>query len=380
MPDRRKITGTIVLAKAKHVLHASDAKRRYGQQWDSKLLEGVVIECTLEAKEGSSSTRRTTYITACYTTGETTKTKKLTLQMVTEKKADPLPSTPEAAINLQPPMMVIQEATNSTPTTVYEAPDVTTTPTNNTVEEDEEALLHNHINELSNTQDDCSPFSRLSTLSEEEKPVVINHEQKWFDDRLAISEDINGIVPTKTWGVKTLMDDVYHEGSHRGCDDLSRLDVFKMMFPPAQVSLILRETNNQLLLRHQKSMTRQELFKLFGSLILLTRFEFASRNDLWSTKPQSPYEHPAGFGRFLSRNRFKELTSALRFSHQPILQTGQQPAERYRWMLVDHFINNFNNHWYSKFIPSDLICVDELMVWSRRTLDQQRLTPLSGYR
>jgi Transposase IS4 len=111
----------------------------------------------------------------------------------------------------------------------------------------------------------------------------------------------------------------------------------------------------------KKELTRQELFKLFGSLILLTRFEFASRNDLWSIKPQSPYKHPASFGRFMSRNRFNELTSALRFSHQPAIRTGEEPAERYWWQLVDDFVNNFNNHRYSKFIPSELICVDESM-------------------
>jgi hypothetical protein len=367
MTDRRKIAGTIVLAKAKHVLHASDAKRRYGQQWEVKVLEGVVVECTMEAKEGSTSGRRTTYITACYTTGSTTKTKKLTLLMVQEKPSDPVPAPPEAAINQQQPLIVVAPTTvNTTPTAVL--PESTTIPTNNTVEDEE---FNDTINQIlvnnSHLQDDYSPFSRLSTYSEEETPVVTNHDQKWYDDRIAISDDINGVVPTKTWGIKTVLDDVYHEGSHRGCNDLSRMDVFKMMFPPAQMSLILRETNNQLLQRKLKLMTRQELFKLFGSLILLTRFEFASRNDLWSKKPQSPYEHAAGFGRFISRNRFNELTSALRFSHQPPIRQVHQPAERYRWMLVDDFVNNFNYHRYTKFIPSELICVDESMSrWYRQ--------------
>jgi hypothetical protein len=40
-------------------------------------------------------------------------------------------------------------------------------------------------------------------------------------------------------------------------------------------------------------MTRQELLKLMGVLILLTRLEFAASTHLWSNNPPSPYEFPA---------------------------------------------------------------------------------------
>jgi Transposase IS4 len=37
-------------------------------------------------------------------------------------------------------------------------------------------------------------------------------------------------------------------------------------------------------------------------------------------------------------------------------------SERYRWKLVDDFVENFNSHRISKLIPSELICVDESMI------------------
>ena len=36
-------------------------------------------------------------------------------------------------------------------------------------------------------------------------------------------------------------------------------------------------------------------------------------------------------------------------------------SERYRWLLVDNHIDNFNKYRARNFIPSDLICVDESM-------------------
>jgi Transposase IS4 len=146
---------------------------------------------------------------------------------------------------------------------------------------------------------------------------------------------------------------------------MSRLEIFLMMFPPAQLALILRETNIKLQQRNATIINRQELLKFFGCLILLTRFEFANRNDLWSTCPQSPYEFTAQFRRFFSRNRFNEIIACLRFSRQiippPNTDPSDTPSERIRWSLVDDFVTNFNQYRINRFIPSDSICVDESM-------------------
>ena len=49
----------------------------------------------------------------------------------------------------------------------------------------------------------------------------------------------------------------------------------------------------------------------------------------------------------------------MRFSAQPEEVPEGMSLERFRWMLVDGFIWNFNNHRATNLIPSDRICVDE---------------------
>jgi hypothetical protein len=108
-------------------------------------------------------------------------------------------------------------------------------------------------------------------------------------------------------------------------------------------------------------MTRQELLKLFCVLILITQYEFSSRSDLWMQTPQSPYDLAPKLGRLLSKNRFNELIASFRFSNQTIDRPEAMSSERYRWQLIDDFILHFNQHQTAKFIPSELICIDESM-------------------
>jgi hypothetical protein len=119
---------------------------------------------------------------------------------------------------------------------------------------------------------------------------------------MALSININGDVPAKSWGIKNVFNEVLHEG-HFADSNLSRLEVFKLILPPGQIVVILCETNMQLLLKNLATtqMKQQELLRLMGVLILLTQFEFAIQSNLWSQKPPSPYEFAAGFGYFFQQ-------------------------------------------------------------------------------
>ena len=104
------------------------------------------------------------------------------------------------------------------------------------------------------------------------------------------------------------------------------------------------------------------MLKFIGLLILSTRFEWNHRSDLCAETPPSKYEIAPQFGRRtgMKRKRFDEIWSNIRFSAQPEAVPEGMSLERYRWMLVDGFIRNFNQHHQStNFIPSDQICVDE---------------------
>ena len=98
----------------------------------------------------------------------------------------------------------------------------------------------------------------------------------------------------------------------------------------------------------------------FGAIILLTKFQFSKRSTLWSVTPPEKYEPAPNFGRRtgMSRNRFEEITRCIRYSYQHDERPDEVTSEQYRWMLVDDFITNYNNHRAECFKPSELICVD----------------------
>jgi len=49
----------------------------------------------------------------------------------------------------------------------------------------------------------------------------------------------------------------------------------------------------------------------------------------------------------------------MRFSEQPAERPEGLSSMEYRWMLVNDFIDAFNDYRDSNYSPSDRICVDE---------------------
>ena len=61
----------------------------------------------------------------------------------------------------------------------------------------------------------------------------------------------------------------------------------------------------------------------------------------------------------MSRQRFDLLFRCLRFGEQPLQKPPGMSFASYRWLLIDDFVQNFNDHRRSTFIPGSTICVDE---------------------
>jgi Transposase IS4 len=106
-----------------------------------------------------------------------------------------------------------------------------------------------------------------------------------------------------------------------GCNVDQRIslrNVFLQMFPPAELSIILRETNNQRQQINKRLMTKGELLKFFGVVILVTKYKFTSRASLWITSPPSKYEACPNFGQTgMSHGRLDDIWRCIRFSTQP---------------------------------------------------------------
>ena len=97
------------------------------------------------------------------------------------------------------------------------------------------------------------------------------------------------------------------------------LDFFLCSFPEEQKILTLRMTNIQLNLKRKREMNRPDFYKLLGIIILITRFEFTTRASLWICAPIRKYitAPKLGMTTGISRPRFDELWSALRWCEQP---------------------------------------------------------------
>ena len=91
-------------------------------------------------------------------------------------------------------------------------------------------------------------------------------------------------------------------------------------------------------------MTIGEMVKFMGLCILITRFQFLSRQDLWSQAAPSKYVPEFKLGQLtrMSWNRFYMIWICLRCIHQPKQREEVMTHAQYRWLLVDKFIDRFN--------------------------------------
>ena len=90
---------------------------------------------------------------------------------------------------------------------------------------------------------------------------------------------------------------------------MSRLDFFMLMFPPKQLEKMVLYTNDELEKKDGENMSKSELIKFLGLCILITRFQFSSRRNLWSTTATSRYVPAFRLGQLtgMSRCWFDEI-------------------------------------------------------------------------
>ena len=132
-------------------------------------------------------------------------------------------------------------------------------------------------------------------------------------------------------------------GDHQ--NSYSHLEYFLVLFPPEQLQLILRLTNNELAMVRKNYTMAGEIVKFFGVMLVVTWFEFGSRASLWSNTSTNKYIPAPSFGLTgMPQKQFNELGMCIRFSDQPRNHPSEMTSEQYRWRLVDDFIKNFNEH------------------------------------
>ena len=99
---------------------------------------------------------------------------------------------------------------------------------------------------------------------------------------------------------------------------MSRLDYFLVMFPPAQLVQCTILTNIVLKKEKLKESTTGEILTFFGIIILMSKFEFCKRRDLWTHISQFRYISAPAMGKtWMARKIFDLLRQWMIWNHQP---------------------------------------------------------------
>jgi len=174
--------------------------------------------------------------------------------------------------------------------------------------------------------------------------------------------DINGRVDRKYW--KLVNQDGSGNDFYPGSDsgkELRPLDFFMAVMPMKQLREMEKNTSASLIATGKAPTSIGEILKWIGVNILATRYEFGDRASLWNRTPTSKYVPAKNFGELtgMSRDRYDALMKHVVWSMQPKERPPHMSHEAWRWMLVDGFVDNINNHRATHYKASDLICVDE---------------------
>ncbi|KAG7345146.1 transposase IS4 [Nitzschia inconspicua] len=334
------IVGAKCQAKACMVTDLSECSRRYGSSAKTKILEGVVLESI--SMTNPTTNRTANYVRARYDLGGG-HLKDVTLHIRSvEVVSERVRANPPVAVPLPVPPPVTAPAVApalSPPTSVAAA---TPPPT--------------PAGTLPPTP---APPTAPSVAQSPTIPVVTSHKVDWFIDDEAVLEQIGQPTPRRAWSIKSPIGDVLQAGSNAD-NRRTKMDVFLLAFPPESLVSICRNTNVVLENIGRPTTTVGELLKFFGVIILATRFEFESRASLWSDTSTSPFIPAPAFGKTgMKRRRFDDIWSCLPWGDQPSERPERMSSEQYRWLLVDDFVEQFNEHMAQAFVPSEHICVDE---------------------
>ena len=140
---------------------------------------------------------------------------------------------------------------------------------------------------------------------------------------------------------------------------MSRLDFFGDV-PSRTVSTMYYFDKHRLKKEKLKETTTGEILIFFGIIILMSKFEFYKRRDLWTNTSQFRYVSAPALGKTgIDRKRFDLLWQWMVWSDQPEIRPETMKHSQYRWKLIDGFVKRFNNYRAHHFFLQTLICVDE---------------------
>jgi len=292
-PDPRLEIGATIHVKAKMVRSGAECARICGSAAGIKLLTGTV---TAVVRVLTATNRRSTWVTARFEVPYKTYFKRLGLRSCRPGQA-PTNALPTPAISLPPNAQAL--ATGSSTTGLLtpgsgpagadvRSPALFSTSGTQAIPSGQTAAMSAAPGSFpGGTTSYLAAVPAPGTPRAQEAPraarLVTVHGLEWRDQD--ILQPIGGPDSIRTWSVSTPAADSIVEGGDSVGHERSRtpLDYFLAVFPPQELLLIVELTAAQLSARGRPPKSPEEILKLFGVLLLGSRFEFGSRADLWST-------------------------------------------------------------------------------------------------
>lgn len=298
--------GAIVEAKLTAVTNPAECKRRFGRNWKTATVTGVVIQ-VVTPERGS---RKHASLVVDWNVGTEVKRKEVKIINVR------LPTNPPGqSANVQG---------------------------EETEEEDDEDAVGHEVSTVNN-----APITSPSG-------AVDAHGYMWNEEDIA--SPLNGYIRSKLWYVTHVTGDSI--GEHNARNNFTPFQYFTWMFPMSHLPKMVAMTNANLTKNRWAVTDCSEILRLMGVLVLMSRYEYSKRRDLWKTTSENKYVSAPNFSQIMTYTRFMTLRANLRFS-----DNGNQDNDgsENRWGLVDDFVAAINFHRETFVTPSELICVDESM-------------------
>lgn len=317
--DARREIGATVFAKATAVTSAAECKRVFGTNWNVAIVTGVVVEVV----KPPANSRKQTSLVCNWDIEGTSKRKEVKLGNV---KAERPPSA-HCDVRNQPNPITLRLQLSQNP---------------GSTEDD------------STQASDATEHPSVTSTANNFPALVTSHGINWLP--MDIRTPLNGPVRRRIWSVSSVTGYRISEG--QGHADMSPLDYFYWMFPMSHLGDIVDMTSYQLEQVGKVSTNASEILRYFGILIMMSRFEFATRRDLWRTTSAFKYVPAANFGRIMPYHRFEALRFSIRYSGG---RSSGDSATCNRWALVDDFVTAINHHRETFVTPCEVLCVDESM-------------------
>ncbi len=331
MPNKKTFkNGDRIVARATHVTSLAECTHRYGRKNKSKTIHGKMLPLY---NKKTSTGRNSQHVCALFDLGGcSTKVAHLnirSIQVAPEEESEAVEGQSMAVAEEQvPPNPTVDDG--GTDAVAFLAEDdailvaTDASETADTVLHTVQTLLddmdiNDNINKVENAiggsdtapnttetndttttklEDIVNPNPPAETSVQESSPVTqttpindvgvdvgevdIVHGCEWYKYDNVDHIPLNGKLPKKKWGIWLHSGEVLYQNS-----DFQHvyfpLDYFLMSFPNEQIDICLIETNKQLQEWRKRETNVTELYKLFGIIILITRFETTSRARLWST-------------------------------------------------------------------------------------------------